>query len=184
MSTQALVSIEQFEQMLRESDADSEFDNGEIISLASPNPGHSVTVLAIASSMYTYVQSRLLGGVVSEIDFRLSEQQVRRPDIAFLSTEKWSALDMNTSPVHGVPDLVVEVASPTDRLLDMEHKVRQYLTCGVQEVWVVIWTERCIYVHREENVRRLKNSDVLATPLLAGFELPLSQVFQAPATNR
>src|SRR5882672_8461707 len=175
MSTQALVSIEQFEQMLRESDVDSEFDNGEIVPLPSPVPIHSVIQGAIFASLYRYLESKLRGGVLLEIDFRLSEQQVRRPDIAFLSTEKWSALDMNTSPVHGVPDLVVEVASPTDRLLDMEHKVRQYLTCGVQEVWVVIWTERCVYVHREENVRRLKNSDVLATPLLAGFELPLSQ---------
>jgi hypothetical protein len=42
MSTPALVPIEQFEQMLRESDVDYEFDNGELIPLSSGTYWHTV----------------------------------------------------------------------------------------------------------------------------------------------
>src|SRR5260370_23909356 len=126
MSTQALVSIEQFEQMLRESDVDSEFDNGEIVPLPSPVPIHSVIQGAIFASLHRYLESKLRGGVLLEIDFRLSEQQVRRPDIAVLSSDKCSAMDIDTAPVNGIPDLVVVVSSPIDKLHELEHKLKQY----------------------------------------------------------
>ena len=39
--------------------------------------------------------------------------------------------------VHGVPDLVVEVLSPSTMRNDRGHKKDAYAQCGVQEYWIV-----------------------------------------------
>ena len=39
--------------------------------------------------------------------------------------------------VHGAPDLVVEVLSPSTAKNDRSHKKEVYASCGVQEYWIV-----------------------------------------------
>src|SRR5260370_35524391 len=92
------------------------------------------------------MEYKLRGGVLHEIDFRLSEQQVRRPDVAVLSNEKRAQIDPERVPINVIPDLVVEVISKNDKWSDVDHKVTQYLQAGGQEVLLVGLTERHRYV--------------------------------------
>jgi Uma2 family endonuclease len=64
---------------------------------------------------------------------------VRRPDVAFVSSERWP-LDREM-PIEGeflvVPDLVVEVLCPKARSAVVAKKTREYLRHGVRQVWIV-----------------------------------------------
>jgi Uma2 family endonuclease len=63
----------------------------------------------------------------------------RRPDLAFISHERWPL--ERRAPMAAawevVPDLAVEVVSPTNTANDVQDKVRDYCRAGVRLLWVV-----------------------------------------------
>ena len=78
-----------------------------------------------------------------------------------------------------VPNLVVEVVSPTDRAEDLMDKVAEYLCAGVECVWVVFPSQEQIHVYESPtSVRILTRTDVLrGGPVLPHFQLPVAALF-------
>lgn len=61
--------------------------------------------------------------------------------------------------VHGTPDLVVEILSPSTGMYDKGQKKRVYEACGVPEYWIISPEAKSIDVYLLENGRfRLDNS--------------------------
>ena len=91
------------------------------------------------------------GRVVSEMLFLLdlAKDLNCRPDLAFVSYERWA----RTRPVPRVaawdviPDLAIEVISPTNLATKVIVKVRDYFKYGVSCLWVVYPVEELIYVY-------------------------------------
>ena len=87
--------------------------------------------------------------------------------------------------VTGAPELVVEMASPSTRTRDETVKQRLFEQQGVLEYCVVdpdLQTVR-VYLREGEGFGRplelaREREDVLSTPLLPGFERPLSEFFR------
>ena len=50
--------------------------------------------------------------------------------------------------VHGAPDLVVEILSPSTAKNDKTHKKDVYARCGVREYWIVHPEEKSVDVYR------------------------------------
>jgi Uma2 family endonuclease len=91
------------------------------------------------------------------------------------------------TPLHakGVPELVVEIASPGTRKRDETMKRMLYERMGVSEYWIVDPEIEAVRIHRRENDRfgrpidlSREAGDVLTTPLLPALELPLARVFR------
>lgn len=82
-----------------------------------------------------------------------------------------------------VPDLVVEVVSPNDLFHDVEEKVAEYLTAGVQLVWVVDPIAKMAYVHRQDasSDRVLANDTLSGEDVLPGFECRITDLI--PPSN-
>ena len=132
-----------------------------------------------------FARANGLGQVFPEtlFDLRPVVDRSRRPDLAFVSAAKWP---VNRRPPAGeswsiVPDLTVEVVSPSNFASHVLEKAREYLQAGVQLVWIVYPVAGEIHVFDARNpsvVARLQVSDVLkAEPLVPGFELPLATLF-------
>ncbi len=88
-----------------------------------------------------HVNQHGLGEVVAEMLFRLDPDRTtnRRPDIAFVSAATWPIGQKipRGNAWHVVPDLAVEVVSPTDLAADLMAKVEEYFQAGVKRVWVI-----------------------------------------------
>jgi Uma2 family endonuclease len=86
-----------------------------------------------------------------------------------------------------VPDLAVEVTSPTDFAEDQLHKVWEYFQAGVHLVWVVYPNERCIHVYEAWNrIRVVTEADILdGGAVLPDFQLRLDRLFDSvdPVTD-
>ena len=161
--------------------------NGQHVDL----PPMSILAAWIASRLSQrlgpFAEERGLGIVVCEALFILDaeEDRRRRPDVAFVSAKQW-ALNREL-PATGdwdiVPDLAVEVVSPTDELSDVISKVREYFDYGVKRVWLVLPAQREVYVYETPTqVRILAETDGLSgEEILPGFTLPLSELFSRPA---
>jgi Uma2 family endonuclease len=78
---------------------------------------------------------------------------------------------MRKVPVPYAPDIAVEVLSPSELVLDLNHKVRDYLSAGSQEVWLLD-PENCeLHVRTKTGIRLLQTRDTLETPLLPGLSV-------------
>lgn len=78
-----------------------------------------------------------------------------------------------------IPDLLVEIVSPNDRVSDLEVKITAYLEAGVRMVVVLHPATRIIRVHRSTtDIETLTLSDVLhGGDVLPGFNCKVSKMF-------
>jgi Uma2 family endonuclease len=62
---------------------------------------------------------------------------VRAPDLAFIRREQLPGGRVPDGFFEGVPDLAVEIRSPSDRAGDLYEKLAQWLNAGVGLIWVI-----------------------------------------------
>src|SRR5438309_1127876 len=100
------------------------------------------TVLASALAYYLgpFALQHKLGVVVTETLFVLDAQRNlrRRPDVAFVSYPRWRDDRVPRAEAWDVvPDLAVEVISPTNLAEEIDDKITDYFAAGVRLVWVL-----------------------------------------------
>jgi Uma2 family endonuclease len=85
-----------------------------------------------------------------------------------------------------VPDLAVEILSPSNTSTDITRKIRDYFKAGSTLVWVAYPETREVYVYTSpKDVRILDGEDSLdGGTLLPGFLLSLRDLFGAPDESR
>ena len=140
------------------------------------------TVLVV--HLANFVRQHQLGRVVQELlfDFTAMVQRKRRPDAAFVSYERWPRQRQvpHTEAWEVVPNLVVEVISPSDKGDDILDKVAEYFRIGVECVWVIFTSQKQVYIYTSPTqVRILTRADELyGEPVLPHFRLPLAALFE------
>src|SRR5450755_510789 len=85
--TQTLLTAEQFAQLPPPETENCELVDGELIPLPSANFGHSLTKDAVITALRIFLRTCPIGSVGSEIDCKLSDTLVRRPDVAFFLSQ-------------------------------------------------------------------------------------------------
>lgn len=129
-----------------------------------------------------FCRENQLGHAVMETLFAIpGGKNDRKPDVAFVSFDRWPANRplprVNAWPV--VPDLAVEVISPTDKAFDVIEKVQQYFTGGVRQVWhVYSHIEQVVIFDSPTTVRVVTRADELtAEPVVPGFRMAAADLF-------
>jgi Uma2 family endonuclease len=187
MGTTTKLTFEEFIQLPEEPGKRFELDEGELIVEASPTFRHNVIRQRIARCLSDFVLTHSLGAVTVENDFRLSSNVIRNPDVAFVATERLRLIDVDRSPIDGVPDLAIEVVSPSNSAEDMMKKVHQYLDAGAKTVWVFYPNLKLVEIHDEKGIRQASApASLREEQLFCGhvFFLPLTPVFDEDITKR
>jgi Uma2 family endonuclease len=109
----------------------------------------------------------------------MPNRNLRSPDVTFIGSEKLPAGDLPEAFAEVVPDLVVEVLSPSDAPRQMSSKVREYLESGVSLVWLVDPARKTVTVYRSPSqTEHYSAADTItAEPLLPGFSCAVSRFF-------
>jgi Uma2 family endonuclease len=95
----------------------------------------------------------------------------------------WCGLDHEPDEMRDAPTIVIEIVSADrrDRQRDYETKRAEYSQIGVLEYWIMDRFQRRVTVvcfgDSGETQSLYSETDLLTTPLLPGFELPLSRWF-------
>jgi Uma2 family endonuclease len=78
------------------------------------------------------------------------------------------------------PDFVVEIASPSDSLTELQAKMDEYISNGAQLGWLIAPERRGVIVYRPgEPPTQLLRVDVISgDPLLPGFTLDLRPIWK------
>ena len=102
------------------------------------------------------------------------------PDVAFVSHNRLG----NTRPFESavlavVPDLAVEILSPSNTEREMIRKRHDYFAAGVELVWYIWPQARTVEVFAAPDSRQTLSCDDILTggDVLPGFQVPLRQLF-------
>jgi Uma2 family endonuclease len=141
---------------------------------------HSEVGMRIGSLLLAALGSPPEGHVYgSDVGLVLPNGNVRSPDVTFVGSEK---LPDGKSPVtfgEVIPDLVVEVLSPSDRADHVDAKIAEFLGCGVGVVWLVDPSSRTVTVYRSISDRRRLRSEESITlgSILPAFAARVADFF-------
>ncbi len=157
--------------------------DGELYMTPSPNTKHQEILVNLLEIIRHRLRSEPVGKIfVSPYDVVLSSDplQVVQPDLVYVSKERLPIVTERS--IQGVPDLVVEILTEGTTIRDRKEKFRLYERFGVPEYWIVDQFEDRVSVFRLSEGKYqeplvLRRSELLESPLLPGFSIPLSDVF-------
>lgn len=121
----------------------------------------------------------------SSSGFRLPDGSVVSPDASLVVLDRWQALSTaerrSFAPL--CPDLVVELASPSDEgprgVSALRQKMASYQANGARLGWLLLPHQQAVEVWHASNAsQRLEQIDVLeATPDFPGLQLQLAEIW-------
>jgi Uma2 family endonuclease len=157
--------------------------DGEIV-MSEPTMLHQVLHGRLFRALDGWVHGgERRGLVVSPLDVRLDDQNVYAPDLLWYSA-------MRTPPIHAprpypLPDLAIEIRSPSTWRYDIGAKKSGYERRGLSELWLVdgeagvllVFRRRTPETPRFDIALELDIRATLASPLLDGFALDVGELF-------
>ncbi len=176
-----LMTADQFMEM--EDEGLHELVRGEVIEVALPDFRHGVICSKIDRRLGNYGEESGFGYTLcndSAVRTERGPDTVRGADVAFYSNARLP-LGPDIPALPDIPpDLVVEVASPSNRRNEILQKVSEYLEVGVLMVWVVYPEQRTVAIYRPDDPIPvvLSGADILENlPELPGFRCPVAELF-------
>lgn len=151
--------------------------------LVEKTMGYLESLLAgvVIEALRAFVRSHDLGVVLGEAGtLRVLPQQVRVPDVCFLSWDRFPGRKLPKTPIPAVaPDLAVEILSEGNTPGEMERKLRDYFAAGVRLVWYIDPRSRTARVYASpESCEELGAQGTLSGgDVLPGFGLSLAALF-------
>jgi Uma2 family endonuclease len=192
MTAQARIGMPMDEFIRLYDEAPFELIDGERRAIVPTVAEHGETLKQLYAALLNYERIHHTIAVYSELPFVLVDtpdwvKGARVPDVMVYRAERmnhYKALlpDWKKKPFVLVPDLCVEVISPTDMYVDVDEKVDGYLADGVRVVWVVNPRKFTvsIYTPDGDQITRLTSSAVLSDPeILPNFTLAVRDIFPA-----
>jgi len=177
------VTYEEFLEITENSDLRYELIDGELFCLASPSFFHQYVVDEIFASFHNWFKGKPCRPVTSPFDITLFKSKeninVVQPDIVVIcDTEN---LDEN-GKYKGVPSLVVEVVSSTNRRHDMIVKMNLYMETGIKEYWLADPESKLVSIYSFDN-KDIKNykifemGNVAESFIFPGLKVNVSEIF-------
>jgi Uma2 family endonuclease len=174
MATKTLLTVEQFMQLPDDEDRPirRELEQGELVELPSPTLLHNRICGKFFVSLTLFAEKKKLGTVVSQTSVRIDSNTVYIPDVVFWDARHAASMDNDEWLMQIVPQLTVEVASPSNSFPRMLRKARDYRRAGVHTVWVVNADPFEIHVFDPGPRRVITAGQTLEAPdILPGFSI-------------
>lgn len=114
-----------------------EIISGEHFVNPAPNLLHREISRHIQFQLYSQIELTGLGKVINApVDLQLSDHDIVQPDLVVVTLDRKRIL--TPIKIKGVPDLVIEILSPSNPDHDLKSKRKLYEDAGVPEYWIVI----------------------------------------------
>ena len=134
-------TVEQFEQFPAAEGWVYELHEGRVIAMPGPGSEHADIQENLFMTLGNYVRANALGRLRGTSCYNLplphTGEELLCPDLSYASPSNTASMPMRGSFPVGAPEMVIEIASPSDSHPALARKVGIYLQAGVQLVWVV-----------------------------------------------
>jgi Uma2 family endonuclease len=182
MATAERMTAEQYYEITVEGDRKQLVDGRIVVN--EPKAIHSILQNRIAFALTSWVYGGEGRGLaMMPTDVRMDDYNVYGPDFLWFREERIPA-DLRGYPEH-VPDLCVEIRSPSTWRSDVTAKRHVYEEGGLPELWLVDDIAETVLVHRRSTPDAARfgisveygRGDTLESPMFPGFALPIDELF-------
>ena len=167
------------DELLHIPDKHAELVRGVLVVREPPGLRHGRIAMDLGAFLASYVRINGLGRIYVESGFKLASNPdtVRGPDLSFISKARLPEPEPVGFP-EIAPDLVVEILSPDDRPGEVLAKVADYLSAGINLVWVIDPERRLARVYRSDGSEETITADkaLHGEGVLPGFACPLASI--------
>ena len=127
---------------------ETEIIGGKVVMMASPALNHSFVAGNIYAIFNDYLRGKPCAPIQDSATVFLEEgKEEYKPDMMVVCDPD----KLRKDGVHGAPDLVVEILSPSTARYDKKQKKQAYERHGVREYWIVDIANRSIEQYILEN---------------------------------
>ena len=160
-----------------------ELVQGQVKELPMPYPKHGKTCMSMGSFLHNYAEKNDHGHVMSNDSFvqtGTNPDTIRGADLCYFSYQRLPKGKIPDGLLPVVPNLVVEVRSPSELWTELFAKVGEYLKAGVDVVIVLDAKSASASVYRPDELQQIfHNGDALVVPdVLPGFSVPVQRLFE------
>lgn len=160
-----------------------ELVEGRLVRMSPTGWEHGQIVAALFLAVARFVEEQRLGLVLpAETGFWISPEgepdTVLAPDLAFIRAGREPAAGLKGFP-RLAPDLVAEVASPSQGRAELGAKAQRWLSGGVRLVWVILPDAQSVEVWRGTGLERTVSAEeeLSGGEILPGFVLSVRKLF-------
>ena len=176
-TTVSLVTVAQFCALPEFPDKLLELRDGEVVELTRPKKGHWNIQRKLLRLLASLDEIGVFG---TELAFRpTAEHNLWAADLAFVTRERYWATSDNDN-LHGSPDLVIEVESPSNTAAEFEAREAKCLATGCREFWVVYPEMRWVHVATQDGrVRRYYPGETIELTIAPGVKVAVDEIFRS-----
>jgi Uma2 family endonuclease len=157
-----------------------ELVNGDIVVSPSPAFDHAYTDRQLSALLTNHINQNDLGVLLGDIDTIFDNLNVRRPDILFIAKSRLHLITGHGIPI--IPDLCIEILSPSSATYDQIEKFNLYASSGVPHYWIVDPKGRTFDAYQlvdQKYVRKTaaRDRDTVAAAPFPELQMPLAQLW-------
>jgi Uma2 family endonuclease len=180
------MTAEQLERFPGEDGWIYELHQGRLIAMPGPGDEHSIVQARFFLTLGAYIAQNSLGILRGTGCYNLplpnNTEELLCPGLSYVTPVKEATMPKRDSYLVGAPDLVIEIASPSDTHPALAAKAGVYLQAGVQLIWNVWPSVKIIevWLPATPNVPAniLRDGDTFTgLNVLPGFQCPVSALF-------
>lgn len=154
---------------------------GALYVSTAPDLDHQRPVVGLAGFIWTYLRRSRLGEVfVSPVGLILDEENGLQADVVYVSHQRAGILTRRG--IRGVPDLEVEVLSPSTQGQDYGVKMRRYAAAGVPHYWIADPATHTLAAYElgqqgYQLTGTFGPDDTFRPPIFPGLEIPIGELW-------
>jgi Uma2 family endonuclease len=155
-----------------------------VVVVNEPTVLHQEALMRIAFALRSCTEALPDRGLVTlSLDVRMDDRNVYAPDIMWWAPGNVPGIDLPRPQT--IPNLAVEIRSPSTWRYDVGTKRRVYEERGLPELWLVDTAADSVLMFRRsapaatgfDIALELGVNEALSSPALEGFRLPVAELF-------
>jgi Uma2 family endonuclease len=180
------MTVEIFDRLTIEAGWVFELHEGRIIRMPGPGNEHGDIQTNLYRIVDVYLARHNLGKLTGTSCYNLplpsNTEELLCPDLSYVVPARKAQMSQRGSYLVGSPDLVIEIASPSDSRPQMQAKAQVYLAAGVRLFWIIWPSTQSVDVWRPTSpaapVKLLGLNDQLdGMDVIAGFTCLVKDIF-------
>lgn len=183
------ITLDEFYKLREESDGLLEYIDGVVFMIPSPSTKHQRISMHLIARLYSFLEGKECEVFHAPFDVELYNENIDGkkiviPDLSVIC-DKNGLLE---NRFVGVPNLIIEILSPSNQSHDLVFKLNLYMQYGVKEYWIVNPMLNAVMVYALNNegqyqqMETLKDKGVIESEVLQGFKISLEELFSVKDT--
>lgn len=179
------ISIDEYFQIRESSEAILEYIDGLVYMSPSPTTKHQRIFSKLQVKFGNFLEGKSCEVLPAPYDIELKDETIEGakiviPDISIICDKS----GFTDARYVGVPDMAVEILSPSNQSHDLITKLNLYMNYGVKEYWIVNPMLNTITVYSLNDEKMYEQHDIktnigeITSKILNGFHIDIANIFK------